>query len=171
MTEPELAPAAINRAWLAVEVAGQGILFPLTQAGEIFPMVPLLQVAHTQPWFCGVANLRSNLFGVVDLAAFLGLRMPQPPTAAELSTGGVPNDPARLLALNTELQVHCALKVDHLAGLRRADDMSEVVTEGQRPAFAGPLWQDKQGRRWQEIDLAALARSERFLAVAAAPAP
>jgi twitching motility protein PilI len=37
----------------------------------------------------------------------------------------------------------------------------------QRPAFAGGIYQDAEGRRWQEIDLAALARHEQFLAIAA----
>ena len=36
-----------------------------------------------------------------------------------------------------------------------------------RPAFAGGRWRDAQGRPWQEIDLAALARNEQFLAIAA----
>jgi len=159
------APTAAHRSWLAVEVAGQGLLFPLAQAGEIFPMVPVVALAHTEPWFNGVANLRGHLHGVVDLAGFLGLRR-----ATERVAGGVGRDQARLLALNPELRVHCALKVDHLAGLRRLDDMVQQPTEGSRPAFAGPLWQDNQGRCWQEIDLAALARSASFLAIAAATA-
>ena len=44
--------------WLAVECAGQGLLLPLQGAGEIFSMATLMPVAHTQPWFMGVANLR-----------------------------------------------------------------------------------------------------------------
>jgi twitching motility protein PilI len=159
---PSSAAAAAPRSWLAVEAAGLGLLFPLNQAGEIFPMVPILPVAHAVPWFTGVANLRGALHGVVDLALFLGLK-----PAAERPGA---RDHARLLALHAELRTQCALKVDQLAGLRRVDDMVQVLTEGTRPAFAGPLWEDKQGRQWQEIDLAALARSERFLAIALGPA-
>ena len=62
--------------WLAVECAGVGLLMPLPGAGEIFSVGPWLPVPHTQPWFMGVANLRGGLHGVVDLAAFLGLRAP-----------------------------------------------------------------------------------------------
>jgi twitching motility protein PilI len=37
-----------------------------------------------------------------------------------------------------------------------------------RPEFAaGGRWRDADGRVWQEIDLAALARHEQFLAIAA----
>ena len=52
--------------WLAVECAGQGLLLPLGEAGEIFPMGPVLAVPHTQPWFVGVANLRGRLLPVMD---------------------------------------------------------------------------------------------------------
>lgn len=72
-TVREHAPA---RNWLAVEVAGHGFLLPLEQAGEIFPLSATQSVPHSQPWFLGVANLRGQLNGVVDLAVFLGLAHP-----------------------------------------------------------------------------------------------
>jgi len=62
--------------WLAVDCAGIGLLVPLPTAGEIFSVGTVLPVPHTQRWFMGVANLRGGLHGVVDLAAFLGLRAP-----------------------------------------------------------------------------------------------
>lgn len=156
--------------WLAVECGGVGLLVPLAGAGEIFSVGALLAVPHTQPWFAGVANLRGNLHGVVDLAAFLGLRPPLQPDA--------PRDQARLLALNPSLNAHSALLIDRLAGLRSAEqltpeaDEADNPSEGQgssaaRPAFARGRWRDAEGRVWQEIDLAALARHEQFLAIAA----
>ena len=38
-----------GRSWLAVESAGRGFLFPLKDAGEIFPMAPLMPVSHSNP--------------------------------------------------------------------------------------------------------------------------
>ena len=70
--------------WLAVECGGQGLLFPLAQAGEIFSLVPLVPVPHTQEWFAGVANLRGGLHGVVDLSAFLDIKRPPLPEAVRL---------------------------------------------------------------------------------------
>lgn len=146
--------------WLAVECAGLGLLFPLAMAGEIFSVGTLLPVPHTQPWFMGVANLRGGMHGVVDLAAFLGLRPPQPRDAVR--------EQARLLALNAHTGAHCALLVDRLAGLRSGAQLSaHPAEEGQRPAFAAARWRDESGRLWQEIDLAALARHEQFLAISA----
>jgi twitching motility protein PilI len=146
------------KAWLAVECADQGLLFPLHEAGEIFSFAGVLPVPHTQPWFAGVANLRGGLHGVVDLAVFLGLR-----SGADEG----PREQARLLALNPALGVNCALLVDRLAGLRNADQLSadEDADAAVRPAFAGPRWRDGEGRVWQEIELAALAGNEQFLGV------
>jgi twitching motility protein PilI len=153
-TEPR--PAS----WLALECAGHGLLVPLATAGEIFVVGRLLPVPHTRSWFLGVANLRGGLHGVVDLAAFLGLRPPLPVDAVREQT--------RLVAFNAALAAQCAVLVDRLAGLRSASQLSVDPAPGpQRPAFAGAVLRDGDGRRWQEIDLAALARNERFLAIAA----
>ena len=151
-------PAA--HAWLAVECAGQGLLLPLEQAGEIFNAGRIMGVPHTRSWFAGVANLRGGLHGVVDLAVFLGLR------ARGAHDHGA--EGARLVALNPSLGVNSALLVDRLAGLRHENDLAERADEAaQRPGFAGMRWLDKAGRPWQEIKLAALAADRQFLAIAA----
>jgi twitching motility protein PilI len=151
-------PAA--HAWLAVECAGQGVLLPLEQAGEIFNAGRIMAVPHTRAWFAGVANLRGGLHGVVDLAVFLGLR------ARGVHDHGA--EGARLVALNPSLGVNSALLVDRLAGLRHENDLAERAAEvAQRPGFAGTHWLDKAGRPWQEIKLAALAADMQFLAIAA----
>lgn len=147
---------ADSASWLAVECAGQGVLLPLAQAGEIFSLSPLVPVPHTQPWFVGVANLRGRLHGVVDLARFLGLT----PAAAE---GG--REQSRLIAFNPALDINCALLVDRLAGLRSAEQLQGDEDERPRPAFAGPRYIDAAGRRWQALQLATLAADETFLKV------
>lgn len=152
-------------AWLAVECAGHGLLVPLTSAGEIFPAGALLPVPHTKPWFLGVANLRGGLHGVVDLALFLGLR-------DRLAADAAQHEQARLLAFNPGLGSQCAVRVDRLAGLRSSAQMRAEPPDGRRrPGFAaGGRWRDAEGRVWQEIDLAALARHDAFLAIAATTA-
>lgn len=146
-------------AWLAVECAGQGLLLPLAQAGEIFGLAALLPVPHTSAWFMGVANLRGRLHGVVDLAAFLGLR---DGAMAELPG----REQSRLIAFNPALEINCALLVDRLAGLRNLDQLSRKPDEAARPAFAGGSYVDAAGRGWQELQLAALAGDDAFLRIA-----
>ena len=153
--------------WLAVDCAGQGLLFALRQAGEIFKLGTVVPVPHTQPWLAGVVNQRGGLCTVVDLAVFLGLRTPDRPLAPAQ---------CRVVGFNQELQVNGALLVDRLEGLRHAADLmveDESADNGvdlqevtaARPAFALGRWRDEAGRVWQEIDLAELARLPQFLAV------
>ena len=153
-----------GQSWLAVECRGHGLLLPLEQAGEIFALVPLLPVPHTQTWFAGVANLRGGLHGVVDLARFLGLPEQAGPDAGR--------DQARLIAFGASLGVNAALLVDRLAGLRGSDQLRSqsddaAAIDAARPSFAPTCWLDAEGRRWQALDFGALARDFRFLSIVA----
>src|SRR3954465_4129417 len=91
----------VQASWLAVEAGGTKYLFPLAQAGEIFPYAATQHVPYTRPWFLGVANLRGGLYGVVALAGFIGTRRAGP--RAEI---GRPE--SRLVALGATLEVNCA---------------------------------------------------------------
>ncbi len=147
--------------WLAVECAGRGLLLPLVDAGEIFPLMTLVPVAHVRPWFLGVANLRGGLHGVVDLAAFLDLGMPERR-----------HEDARLVAFSAALDINCALLVDRLAGLRSAAELSAPPAPAPAPtspvpAFMGARLCDEAGRDWQELHLSALACDDAFLSIAA----
>mgnify|MGYP003349554149 FL=1 len=148
--------------WLAVEVAGVGVLLPLGQVGEIHSARPLTPVPHARPWLLGVANLRGQLFGVVDLARFLHLR-----DTAQAPAG------AQFVALNASLRVNAALRVDRLLGLRDAAQLQQLGGDGAQaaPGFAGSRWRDAPGRVWQAFDLAALAADARFLDVADTESP
>jgi len=153
---------AATVSWLAVQCAGQGLLFQLKQAGEIFELGHVLPVPHTQTWLQGVVNLRGGVCTAIDLAGFLGLQRPD---------GAAPSDHARLVAFNSSLGINAALSVDSLEGLRHAADMQRLDDDDagaeNRPAFAAARWRDAEGRVWQEIDLMALSRQPEFLGVAA----
>ena len=145
--------------WLAVECAGRGFLLPLHDAGEIFAHASIVPVAHARPWFLGVANLRGGLHGVVDLAAFLGVR------AADRA-GEASRERAQLVAFNAALEINCALLVDRLAGLRSAGQLAAEPDTGQaRPPFVGGRYRDASGRLWQELHLASLAHHPAFLKI------
>lgn len=146
-----------GKSWLAVECGGRGFLFPLREAGEIFPMSGIQAVPHSQNWFLGVANLRGHLHGVVDLARFLGV--------AGAETG---RDQARLVGFNQQCNINCALLVERLSGLRSEEQLSPEKDEGSpRPAFVGARYRDAAGRLWQELNLLELAGNESFLKIAA----
>ena len=147
--------------WLAVEAAGQKYLFPMTQAGEIFPWVPIQQVPYTQNWFLGVANLRGGLFGVVDLASYIT------GAVATVKTEFARKN-SRLVVLNSGLDINCALLIDRLSGLRNQDAFSDFSRkDDDAPAFFGNRYVDLSGQTWQEINLQLLAQQAHFLTIAA----
>lgn len=145
-----------GRSWLAVECAGHGFLFPLQEAGEIFPYTPAMPVPYTSRWFLGVSNLRGRLHGVVDLAGFLGIRTQE---------GG--REQSWFVAFNASLNINCAVMVDRLAGLRNVEQLTPQEDDGQaKPSFVGAQYRDENNRLWRELNLAALANESAFLKIA-----
>jgi len=151
---------ADSTAWLAVRVGSFHFLLPLSQSGEIFPLTAIARVPYTRPWFSGVANLRGGLFGVVDLQRFMD---PQAGTRDEQALVQ-----ARLVTLNVELGVNCALVVDDLLGLRRAEAFksTEPAAAGA-PSYFGNRFQGEQGVVWQELNLHQLSQTSAFLEIGA----
>jgi twitching motility protein PilI len=151
--------------WLAVELAGRRYLLPLAQSGEIFPITSVQKVPYTQEWYMGVANLRGGLFGVVDLASFMS------GMASQRILDGSIREQARLIALNTAMEVNCAVLVDRLGGLRGvADFVSRESIADDSPAYLSAQYIDKAGQTWIELDLQQLASSPQFLSIAASAA-
>jgi twitching motility protein PilI len=147
--------------WLAVEVSGKRFLLPLAQSGEIFPVTSVQKVPYTQNWFMGVANLRGGLFGIVDLASFVS------GTAIQRAFDGSIREQARLIALNSALEVNCAILIDRLSGLRGVTDfVSRDAAPDDSPAFMSAQYVDKSGQSWVELDLQQLAGSPEFLGIA-----
>lgn len=149
----------VSAAWLAVRAGAGRFLLPLAQAGEIFTWGNVQHVPYTQPWFLGVSNLRGELYGVVDLAGFIGGRTVD---------HDVHRADARLVAFNAALEVNCALLIDRLAGLRSVESFTASVSAPSgAPDWQGPLHTDSEGQAWQEIDLLALSRQPDFLSISA----
>jgi twitching motility protein PilI len=151
----------VQASWLAVESGGSKFLFPLSQSGEIFPFASTLPVPYTREWFLGVANLRGGLYGVVDLASYVGGQAP-----VQRSDAG--RAESRLVAFNALLEVNCALLIDRLAGLRNMDafSSSSPPPEGA-PEYFGTGYTDNSGAYWQEINLQALSQQPQFLSIGA----
>lgn len=147
--------------WLAVEASGKKYLFPMTQAGEIFPWVSTQAVPYTQSWFLGVANLRGGLFGVVDLASYVSGQ--STPLKTEFA-----RKESHLVVLNSALDINCALLIDRLAGLRNQEAFVDFSTKAvDAPEYFGNQYFDQSGQSWQEINLQLLAQQTHFLAIGA----
>lgn len=126
---------------LGVAVGSQRYLLDLTEAGEIVPLAAVARVPLTRPWYLGLANVRGNLVGVIDLARYFG--------NGETAAGA----DARLVTFAPRLGFNCALLVSRVHGLRHADAMGAF---GERRL-------DPDGSEWTPLSLAMLVRDERFL--------
>jgi twitching motility protein PilI len=135
---------------LAVQAGGDGWLVELTEAGEIIPVPAITPVARTKAWFRGVANVRGNLYTVVDLAAFLG---------------GAPcalSEQSRLLLVGARYRTGAGLLVDRSLGLRNPGQLKPCL--GAVPtAWVRSQYEDEDGKIWRELDLGALVQQEEFL--------
>lgn len=151
----------LSISWLAVRAGGRNYLFPLAQSGEIFPLADIQVVPYVSPWFLGVVNLRGGLYGVVDLAAFIG------------HEGGVPRaeslpGEASVVTFNAALEVNSALLVDGLAGLRHVETFSGAEPPAaSAPPYFGNRYVDASGEHWQEINLQLLSQLPEFLSISA----
>ncbi|MCZ2103985.1 MAG: chemotaxis protein CheW [Comamonadaceae bacterium] len=146
--------------WLAVECAPDcRLLLPLAQAGEIFSWSGVQPVPHARSWFLGVANLRGQVTGVVDLAELLGASRERSEQA--LAECG-------LLTLGAAFEINAAVLVERFAGLRAPEDFAErrAPVPGEAP-YLGASHVDRQGVHWRELDLQALSQDAAFLDISA----
>lgn len=151
----------VSASWLAVKAGEANYLFPLSQSGEIFPLTSIQLVPYARPWFMGVINLRGALYGVVDLASFMGDGSTRVRGEQSLTESSV-------ITFNAALELNCALLVDGLAGLRKRDAFSAAVLppEGS-PVYFGSRLTDLNGVQWQEINLQCLSQLSEFLSISA----
>lgn len=150
-----------SASWLALVAGGRRLLFPLSHSGEIFPMVPLQRVPYTRDWFLGVGNLRGNLFGVVDIGAYLSGN----PVAARSETQ---LGQCRVVVFNPVFGLNCGLLVDSLVGLRNPEAfVRSGASAAGAPGYFGHLYTDERGLDWQEINLQSLSQQPEFLFVSA----
>jgi twitching motility protein PilI len=141
---------------LGVQLASETWLVDLGDAGEVIPVPPVTPVPLTRPWFKGVANVRGNLYSVIDFPAFLGV-------------GAVAvTESSRLLLLGERFRTSAALLIDRSLGLRNPDQLTQRATTGEPPAWQRGEFDDAEGKAWKELDVPQLVRHADFLSVSVA---
>ena len=148
---------------LGVEFAGRNWLVDMVDIGEVLPLPRLTPVPFTKPWFRGVANVRGNLYGVVDMAAY-----EHSGTAASTSSGqAAPTGPAqasgeagnRVLLVAERFAFNAALLVDRVLGLHDAKSWSQSEVDGRIE------YRDEQGTSWRKLDVKGLLGQSDFLQI------
>ena len=148
--------AQVESSRLGLSCGGERWLIRLGDAGEVITVPTIVSVPHTRAWFLGVANIRGNLFSVVDFAGFLG----QPATVMSGMT--------RLILFSTRSgELNAGIVVQRVLGLRNLSELAPAAPPQEAPAWYAERWMDADGNAWQEIDLARLAHDAAFLQVGA----
>ena len=145
------AEAGRSASMLGLQVDDEAWLVDLTEAGEVVPVPAITPVPLTRPWFRGMANIRGNLYSVVDFPAFLQR------TPVTLGEG------SRLLLLGERFRLGAALLIDRSLGLRNPSQLTRK--EGEPVAWTRAQYSDADGRLWKELDLSQLAQHPDFLSV------
>ena len=149
--------AQVEQSRLGLACAGEQWLIRLADAGEVIAVPPMASVPLTRPWYLGVANIRGNLYGVIDFAGFLG----RPPEPAAPGTSL-----SRLVLFGPRVgELHAGLIVHRVLGLRNLAELERNDAPSGAPDWYGARWTEANGDVWQEIDLARLAQDPTFLQV------
>ena len=139
-------------ALLAMESGKSKWLLDLADAGEILPTAQLAAVPLTKPWYAGLANVRGNLFSVVDLSRFHG----GGPTVRDADS--------RLLLVGTRHGINSALLVARVLGLKSLATL-EVETEHDQQSWRGDRYRDAQGVNWTHLRIPQLLKARTFLEI------
>ena len=138
---------------LGVLIGARHYLLDLTQVGEIVSHQAIATVPLTCDWYLGLANIRGNLTGIIDLARYRD------------EPAGAPGAEARIVTFAPVLGLPCALLVTRVLGLRKLADMTAAPGDGAAPDWLAQTFTDSDGQAWQRLDLALLVREPRFLHV------
>jgi twitching motility protein PilI len=135
-------------------------LFDLTQVGEIVPAPPVSKVPLTRDWYLGLASIRGNLTGIVDLARYQLDERAQGGGEDGMAADGVADN--RAVTFAAPLGFNCALLATRVLGLRDVGEMRAEADDAARPVWARQCFIDAEEQRWIRVDLALLVRETRF---------
>jgi twitching motility protein PilI len=147
--------AQVEQSRLGLACAGAQWLIRLADAGEVIAVPSMATVPLTKPWFLGVANIRGNLYTVIDFGGFLGHPV-EPPAPG--------TNQVRLVLFGPRAgELRAGIVVQRVLGLRNLAELVEGEKPNDLPQWYGARWTDREGGVWQEIDLAHLAQDPGFL--------
>jgi twitching motility protein PilI len=146
---------SVSSSKLGIRVGGHDCLVTLSDISEVLPLPDILKVPLTQTWFLGMANVRGNLYGVTDLASYLGF----PPASV--------TSESRVLLVHGKFGINAGLLVDRLVGLRNLEDMKSEPEAVDKASWQLGRYKDNAGQVWEEVSLDVLLGQNEFLQVAA----
>ena len=132
---------------LGVQIAGRNWLVDMMDIGEVLTLPPLTSIPFAKPWFRGVTNVRGNLYGVADMAAY---------EHRGTVSGDMEN---RMLLVAQRHAFNVGLLVDRVLGLRDAREWRKNEADGQVE------YHDEQDTVWRKLDITGLLEQAEFLQI------
>lgn len=148
----------VQKASFAIPVLGITInedrwLIPMGNISEILPVPKITPVFLTHPWFLGIINVHGNIYGVCDLAHYLG----EKPTRVNAKT--------RIFLTASRPGAGYAMLAESVLGIRDLMEFTHQPDhEDKRPVIAN-VYNDRQNRSWRMLNLPVLVQLESFLKV------
>jgi twitching motility protein PilI len=140
---------------LGFQVGAENWFVALNQVNEVIPVPATVAVPLTHSWFRGVANIRGNLYSMIDFSAYQG---------GDAIASGMER---RVILISDRLVGGAGLLVSRMLGLRSPEQFTAAPRPTDAHAWVGGVFTDAGGTRWLELDLPALVREQRFLEVGA----
>lgn len=132
---------------LGVQVGQTYWLVDMPDISEVLSLPQLTPVPLTKPWYCGIANVRGNLYSIIDFCLYAG-------GAATLHEGQ-----SRVLLLGQKFAFNAGLLVSRVLGLRNSNDWKSVEKDGLT------MLQDENGQLWRKLDVPKLLEQAEFLQI------
>lgn len=147
--QAQVAGGSDHASTLGVQVGEEYWLVDMADISEVLPLPALTQVPLTKPWYCGVANVRGNLYSIVDTGVYMG-------------GGATPREgTSRVLLAGHKFAFNAGLLVSRVLGLRNSRDWERDERDGEVHL------RDASGQLWRKLDLAQLLLQPEFLQIGA----
>ncbi|HLP98225.1 MAG TPA: chemotaxis protein CheW [Sideroxyarcus sp.] len=134
---------------LGVQVGGDYWLVDMADINEVMPLPPLTPVPMTKPWYCGVANVRGNLYSIIDFGVYMG------------GTATPQDGQSRVLLVGQRFAFNAGLLVSRVLGLRNTTDWQPSEQDGETRL------RDGSGQVWRKLDMGQLLQQAEFLQIGA----
>jgi twitching motility protein PilI len=147
--QAQVAGGSDHASTLGVLVGEEYWLVDMADINEVLPLPPLTPVPLTKPWYCGVSNVRGNLYSIVDLGVYMG------------GTATPHEGQSRVLLAGQKFAFNAGLLVSRVLGLRNAKDWEREEQNGE------VRLRDASGQVWHQLDMAQLLQQPEFLQIGA----
>jgi twitching motility protein PilI len=132
---------------LGILVGKDSWLVDMADISEVLALPQMTAVPLTKKWYCGVANVRGNIYSIADLGAYLNYGL----TAREAQS--------RVLLIGQKYNFNTGLLVSKVLGLRNTNDW-------QRSEMADEVsYQDTDGQQWRKLDIRQLIQQPEFIQI------